>query len=67
MRVVRTGHGPMGESRIRSDREEPAVAFPGTGAVLPLWSANTPAAYPDSGANPAAEGFFHPSAGSARA
>lgn len=63
MRVVCTGHGPMGESRIRSDREVPAVAFPGTGAVVPLWSADAPAAYPDSGANPQAEGFFPPLGG----
>ena len=63
MRVVRTGHGPMGESRIRSDREVPAVAFPGTGAVAALWSADAPAAYPDSGASPAAEGFFPPLGG----
>jgi mannose-6-phosphate isomerase-like protein (cupin superfamily) len=63
MRVVCTGHGPSGESRIRSDREAPAIPFPGTGAVVPLWSADAPAAYPDSGANPRSEGFFPPLGG----
>jgi len=63
MRVVYTGHGPGGESRIRSDREVTPVAFPGTGGLLPLWSADGPAAYPDSGANPGAGGFFPPVGG----
>jgi mannose-6-phosphate isomerase-like protein (cupin superfamily) len=63
MRVVYTGHGPAGESRIRSDREVMPVAFPGTGELVPLWSADKPAVYPDSGADPQADGFFPPPGG----
>ena len=63
MRVVCTGHGPTGESRIHSDSVMPPVAFPGTGELVPLWSADGPAAYPDSGANPQADGFFPPLGG----
>lgn len=63
MRVVCTGHGPTGESRVRSDSVVTPVAFPGTGGLLPLWSADRPAVYPDSGANPQADGFFPPVGG----
>jgi mannose-6-phosphate isomerase-like protein (cupin superfamily) len=63
MRVVYTGHGPTGESRIRSDSVAAPVAFPGTGGLVPLWSADRPAVYPGSGANPRADGFFPPAGG----
>lgn len=63
MRVVYTGHGPAGESRIRGDSVVTPVAFPGTGGLVPLWSADRPAVYPDSGANPRADGFFPPVGG----
>jgi mannose-6-phosphate isomerase-like protein (cupin superfamily) len=63
MRVVCTGHGPAGESRIRSDSAVLPVAFPGTGELVPLWSADGPAVYPDNGANPRAGGFFPPLGG----
>jgi mannose-6-phosphate isomerase-like protein (cupin superfamily) len=63
MRVVCTGHGPTGESQIRSDSEVAPVVFPGTGVLVPLWSADRPAEYPDRGDNPQAKGFFPPLGG----
>jgi mannose-6-phosphate isomerase-like protein (cupin superfamily) len=63
MRVVRTGHGPTGDSRIHDDSLVLPVAFPGTGGLVRLWSADSPAVYPDSGADPQADGFFPPVGG----
>jgi mannose-6-phosphate isomerase-like protein (cupin superfamily) len=39
------------------------AAFPGTGGLVRLWSADAPAVYPDSGADPRADGFFPPVGG----
>jgi hypothetical protein len=58
MRVVVTGHGLDGRGRIVRDSPADAEAFPGTGELLQVWSADGAAVYPDRGVDPGATGFF---------
>jgi mannose-6-phosphate isomerase-like protein (cupin superfamily) len=63
IRRVITAHDAAGRSTIVSDGPVRSVPVPGVCDLYRLWSADTPATYPDAGVNPDAPGFFPPVGG----
>lgn len=63
VRTVVTGHDSHGRAVVARDEEVAAMPVPGLGELIPLWSADKPATYPDEGANPGSAALFPPPGG----
>src|SRR5258708_18318476 len=63
VRQVVTGHDAKGRAVIARDEQLDATPLPGLGELIPLWSADEPATYPNAGNNPAATALFPPVGG----
>src|SRR5215831_4285373 len=63
VREVVTGHDARGRAVFARDEHVDAMPIPGLGELAVLWSADSPATYPDAGNNPAAPGIFPPAGG----
>ena len=63
VREVVTGHDAQGRAVFARDEHVDAMPIPGLGELAVLWSADSPATYPDAGNNPAAPGIFPPAGG----
>jgi mannose-6-phosphate isomerase-like protein (cupin superfamily) len=63
VRQVVTGHDAAGRAVVGHDGEVEAIPVPGLGEIIPLWSADEPATYPDDGHNPASAALFPPPGG----
>lgn len=63
VRTVVTGHDAQGGAVVARDEVVAGMQVPGLGELIPLWSADEPATYPDDGTNPASQALFPPPGG----